>query len=144
MKKLIAPGSLLSYKGFRQLWFSGLLVTLGGSAFPIALAVTVLDAGGTATTLGLILGARILSSVLLGLVGGVWADRLPRKYVMLGADIYRALLMLGLVFVATPTVPPWVLALIVFLMGLAKLLVIQLRAQFCQACCQRSYYRLEM
>ena len=117
MKKLIAPGSLLSYKGFRQLWFSGLLVTLGGSAFPIALAVTVLDAGGTATTLGLILGARILSSVLLGLVGGVWADRLPRKYVMLGADIYRALLMLGLVFVATPTVPPWVLALIVFLMG---------------------------
>jgi len=109
MKKLIAPGSLLSYKGFRHLWFSGLLVTLGGSAFPIALAVTVLDAGGTATTLGLILGARILSSVLLGLVGGVWADRLPRKYVMLGADIYRALLMLGLVFFANQTVPKWVL-----------------------------------
>jgi MFS family permease len=117
MKKLLAPGSLMSYSGFRSLWISNLLVTIGGSAFPIALAVTVLDAGGTATTLGVILASRVLSSVLLALVGGVWADRLPRKYVMIGADVYRGFLMLGLVFIATPDVPTWGLALLVFAMG---------------------------
>lgn len=112
-----APGSLLSYPDYRNLWVSNLLVTIGASAFPIALAVTVLDAGGSATTLGLILASRVLSSVLLALVGGVWADRLPRKYVMIGADIYRGVLMIGLVFIATPDVPAWTLAALVFVMG---------------------------
>jgi MFS family permease len=107
----------MSYASYRNLWLSNLLVTIGASAFPIALAVTVLNAGGNATTLGLILASRVLSSVLLALVGGVWADRLPRKFVMIGADIYRALLMLGLVFVATPHVPAWALATLVFAMG---------------------------
>ena len=115
--KSFAPGSLFSYPDYRNLWVSNLLVTIGASAFPIALAVTVLDAGGTATTLGLILASRVLSSVLLALVGGVWADRLPRKYVMIGADVYRGVLMLGLVFIATPDVPAWALAIFVFVMG---------------------------
>lgn len=113
----IAPGSIFSYSGYRNLWISNLFVTIGASAFPIALAVTVLDSGGSVTTLGLILGSRVLSSVLLAPIGGVWADRLPRKFVMIGADIYRALLMLGLVFIATPNVPAWGLALLVFAMG---------------------------
>lgn len=114
---LLSPGNLLTYKDFRNLWISNLFVTIGASAFPIALAVTVLDAGGNTTTLGLILGSRILSSVLLAPVGGVWADRLPRKAVMIGADVYRAILMIGLIFVATPSVPAWGLAVLVFAMG---------------------------
>ncbi len=114
---LLAPGNLFTYKDYRNLWISNLLVTIGASAFPIALAVTVLDAGGTTTTLGLILASRVLSSVILAPVGGVWADRLPRKFVMIGADIYRALLMIGLIFVATPNVPAWGLAFLVFAMG---------------------------
>jgi len=114
---LLAPGNLFTYKDYRNLWISNLLVTIGASAFPIALAVTVLDAGGTTTTLGLILASRVLSSVILAPVGGVWADRLPRKFVMIGADIYRAILMIGLIFVATPNVPAWGLAVLVFAMG---------------------------
>ena len=115
--KLFAPGSLLSYSGFRRLWFSSLLVTIGGAAFPIALAVTILDSGGDATSLGVILAARVLSSVLLALVGGVWADRLPRKYVMIGADVYRGILMIGLIFTTASNFPTWALAALVFAMG---------------------------
>lgn len=114
---LITPGSIFSYAGYRNLWTSNLFVTIGASAFPIALAVTVLDAGGTTTTLGLILASRVLSSVILAPIGGVWADRLPRKLVMIGADLYRAALMIGLVFISTPQVPPWALASLVFAMG---------------------------
>jgi MFS family permease len=114
---LLTPGNLFTFKDYRNLWISNLLVTIGASAFPIALAVTVLDAGGTTTTLGLILASRVLSSVILAPVGGVWADRLPRKFVMIGADVYRAILMIGLIFVATPSVPTWGLAALVFAMG---------------------------
>ena len=115
--KIIKEGSIWSYKDYLRLWVSGLLANIGASAFPIALAVTILDTGGDATSLGLILAARVLSGVLLAPVGGVWADRLPRKYVMIGADIFRALLALILVFVAAPSIPLFVIAILVFVMG---------------------------
>ena len=115
--KIIKEGSIWSYKDYLRLWVSGLLANIGATAFPIALAVTILDTGGDATSLGLILAARVLSGVLLAPVGGVWADRLPRKYVMIGADIFRAFLALILVFVAAPSIPLFVIAILVFVMG---------------------------
>lgn len=115
--KLFEPGSLWSHKGYRFFWFSNSIFVLGASAFPIALAVAVLDAGGTATSLGLILGARVLSGVLFAPFAGVWADRLPRKNVMIGSDLFRSALVLSLVFVSAPTMPHYLLGLAVFLMG---------------------------
>ena len=115
--KIIKEGSIWSYKDYLRLWVSGLLANVGATAFPIALAVTILDTGGDATSLGLILAARVLSGVLLAPVGGVWADRLPRKYVMIGADVFRAFIALILVFVAAPSIPLFVIAILVFIMG---------------------------
>jgi hypothetical protein len=82
--KLFEPGSLWSFKGYRLFWYSTTIFVVGASAFPIALAVTVLDAGGSASTLGLILGARVMAGVVFAPFAGVWADRLPRKNVMMG------------------------------------------------------------
>ena len=115
--KLLEPGSLWSYRGYRFFWFSNSIFVLGASAFPIALAVAVLDAGGTATSLGLILGARILSGVVFAPFAGVWADRLPRRNVMIGSDLFRSALVVSMVFVSTPTMPHFLLGLAVFLMG---------------------------
>jgi len=115
--KLLEPGSLWSYRGYRFFWFSNSIFVLGASAFPIALAVAVLDAGGTATSLGLILGARILSGVVFAPFAGVWADRLPRRSVMIGSDLFRSALVVSMVFVSTPTMPHFLLGLAVFLMG---------------------------
>jgi MFS family permease len=115
--KLFEPGSLWSYKGYRLFWFSNAIFVLGASAFPIALVVTVLDAGGTATTLGLILGARILSAVVFAPFAGVWADRLPRKTVMIAADLFRSLIVFVMVFISSPSLPGYLLGIAVFLMG---------------------------
>jgi MFS family permease len=115
--KLFEAGSLWSYKGYRLFWFSTTIFVLGASAFPIALAVTVLDAGGTATSLGLILGARVLSGVLFAPFAGVWSDRLPRKQVMIVADLARAGIVFTMVFVSAPQLPHFLLGLAVFLMG---------------------------
>lgn len=117
LKKYFAPGSLFSYKDYRNFFISGLIFVIGSSAFPIALAVSVLDNGGDATDLGLILAARLLSGTLLMLVGGVWADRLPRKWIMIGADSFRALIALALVVVSANDLPLWAIGLLVFLMG---------------------------
>jgi MFS family permease len=116
--KAFEPGGLLSFKDYRRLFISSTLVNLGASAFPIALAVAVLENGGGATELGLILGSRVLASSLFVLVGGVWADRIRRKFVMIGADVFRGGLAAILVFATLPSVPHWIMALIVFLRGI--------------------------
>jgi MFS family permease len=118
----VTEKKLLEHRDFVLLWLSGLLVVIGSSAFPIALAVTILDAGGTATTLGLILASRVLSSVILALAGGVWADRYKRKYIMISADLLRAILTVVLVFVTVTDLPTWMIALVVFMMGAGEAL----------------------
>jgi MFS family permease len=52
-------------------------------------AVLAIDGAG-AKEVGLVLGAGALSIALFILVGGVWADRLPRRATMLGSDLVRA------------------------------------------------------
>jgi MFS family permease len=75
------------------LYFSGQAVSvLGDGIFPIALAFAVLDLGGSPTALGAVLVAGVLPQTLLLLVGGVWADRVPRRTIMLAADGARAVL----------------------------------------------------
>ena len=118
LKKYFAPGSLFSYKGYRNFFISGLIFVLGSSAFPIALAITVLDNGGNASALGLILASRVLAGTLFMLIGGVWADRLPRKWIMIGADSFRAALCILLLIVSANNLPLWSIGLLVFLMGL--------------------------
>lgn len=116
-RKYFEPGALLSYKGFRNLWIAGLLMVIGAGIFPIALAVVIIDSGGDATTLGLILAARLVSGVGMTLIGGVWADRLRRKNVLFVSDISRGILMVTLVFLSADDVPRIWMALIAFLMG---------------------------
>ena len=89
------------------------------SAFPIALAVTVLDAGGSASTLGLILAARVLSGVLFAPVGGVWVDRLPRKTMLILADAFRAIMGSIVIFINPENISMWILGGIVVLMGVS-------------------------
>jgi hypothetical protein len=72
-----------------RLIFTGQLISLLGDAFTsIALAFAVLSIG-SATDLGFVFAARSVPLVTFLLVGGVFADRLPRRAVMLTADVVR-------------------------------------------------------
>jgi MFS family permease len=119
LKKYFEPGALFSFPAYRNLWLSTVLTMLAMSAFPIALAVTVLDVGGSVTTLGLIMGARVISGVLLSPVGGVVADRFPRKTVLISADGFRAAIGSIPIFFQTSHDSLWILGLIVVLMGIS-------------------------
>lgn len=117
LKKYFEPGALFSYRSYRNLWLSTVLTIVATSAFPIALAVTILDAGGSATALGLIMGARVLSGVLLAPVGGVWADRLSRRSVLIASDGIRAVVGSIVIFFDPTTISLWILLVIVLIMG---------------------------
>jgi MFS family permease len=86
----------LAEQPFRLLWIGQTTSALGDALMGVALAFAVLDLGGSAGDLGLVFAARTVSSVAFVLAGGVWADRLPRRMVMLVADAVRALVQ-GLV-----------------------------------------------
>ncbi|MDQ3992058.1 MAG: MFS transporter, partial [Actinomycetota bacterium] len=85
---IASPLGPLAEREFRLL-FLGRTASLLGSAFaPVALAFAVLDdLDGSASALGLVLAAIWVPQVVLILVGGVWADRLPRNFVMVGTDL---------------------------------------------------------
>jgi MFS family permease len=86
------PRSLgpLSERPFRLLFFGRTLSAVGDAIVPVALTFAVLKLG-TATDLGIVLGAGSATRVVFLIAGGVWADRLPRQLVMMGADVVRAL-----------------------------------------------------
>jgi MFS family permease len=78
--------SLMRRRNF-ALYFAGRCVSfLGNAMAPVALAFAVLDLTDSATALGVVLAARIIPQVLLLLVGGVIADRLPRSVVLIGSN----------------------------------------------------------
>src|SRR5947209_510319 len=83
------PLGALKEREFR-LFFSGQLVSLLGDAVtPFALAWAVLDLTGSSKDLGFVIAAKTAPLVIFLLVGGVFADRLPRRGVMLTADVVR-------------------------------------------------------
>jgi MFS family permease len=90
--------SSLADRRFRLLWTGQTLSGLGDAITPVALALAVVKATGSATDLGLVLAAAAVPRLLLVLAGGVWADRLPRQRVMLSADVVNLFvqLMIGL------------------------------------------------
>ena len=80
----------LRHRNFRLVFGAYAISVFGDFVVPVALAFAVLDLTGSATDLGLVLGARVLPIVLFVLVGGVWADRLPRHHVIVASNIVRA------------------------------------------------------
>ena len=64
---------------------------IGDRMAPIALAFAVLELGGGATEVGLVLACRMFPLIATLLVGGVVADRVSRRDVMVVADLLRVL-----------------------------------------------------
>jgi MFS family permease len=112
----------LRERRFRLLWLGQATSTLGDGLVPVALAFAViqsLDRGPTA--LGIVIAAQTVPVVLFVLVGGVWADRLPRQMVMLVSDAVRGLVQATLaVLLLTGNAEVWHLAVLMAIYGTAQ------------------------
>jgi len=84
------PGlSALHHPDFRWLWLGQSISTVGDRMVLVALALFVTDQTGNPTDIGLVLAANTIPLVLVLLIGGVWADRLPRQRIMIATDLAR-------------------------------------------------------
>ncbi len=112
---------VLRYPDFRYLFFGQSASAVGDRVVVVALALYVTQLTGSPTDLGLVLGAQALPLVTLILLGGVWADRLPRHRVMLVTDFLRAALQsLLAILIFTGEVRVWEIVVIEALYGAAQ------------------------
>ncbi|MEV7024927.1 MFS transporter [Kitasatospora sp. NPDC093558] len=113
---------MLGERDFRR-FFTGYATSLLGSAMaPVAVTFAVLggdDGGGTG--LGWVMAARILPVVLVLLAGGVVADRLGSRRVMLASDGLRGVVQaLFAVLLATGRAPLWAMVALVAAWGIGE------------------------
>ena len=78
---------------------------LGDWMYNVALLALVFGRTGSATWVALTTAARVLPVVVVGPLGGVLADRYDRRALMVGADVARTVLMVGLAVVAAAGLP---------------------------------------
>ena len=81
--------AVLRLREFRLLLAGQAASVFGDRMVAVALAFAVLEVGGSASEVGLVLAARSLPMVATVLIGGVVADRLSRRLVMIAADLAR-------------------------------------------------------
>ncbi|HEX4484008.1 MAG TPA: MFS transporter [Solirubrobacteraceae bacterium] len=112
---------VLRHRDFRYLWLAQSASVIGDCIVIVALALFVIELTGSATDLGLVLAASSLPLVAFLLLGGVWADRLPRHRVMVATDLVRFTLhALLAVLIFSGTVAIWELIVIEALFGTAE------------------------
>jgi MFS family permease len=111
---------VLALRDFRLVLLAKAVSVVGDRMVAVALAFAVLEVGGSASSVGLVLAAGTVPLVASVLVGGVVADRITRRTVMIAADVVRvatqgamaALLVAGVAEV-------WSLAVLAALTGIA-------------------------
>jgi MFS family permease len=117
---LVGPGGSLlplAERQFRLLWLGRVASSIGDVLIPVALAFAVLGLHDSSLDYGLVLASFTTARVALSLVGGVVADRLPRRRVMLASDIVRAVIeaaTAGLLFSHLMTLPLFVVTAALF------------------------------
>ncbi len=87
--RLASRLAVLREREFRLLFLGQTASLVGDGVVPVALSFAVLNLTGSVADLGFVLAARSAPLAAFMLVGGVVADRLPRRAVMIGADVTR-------------------------------------------------------
>ena len=84
----------LKSRPYMLFWLGQVISNLGNSVFAVALAWQVLLMTHSGTAMGLVLLAGSIPRVLFVLIGGVAADRLSRRTIILWSDSIRGVIVL--------------------------------------------------
>src|SRR6266576_2838721 len=102
-RQSVGYGELLrGNRGFRLLWLGQVVSQMGDWFDTIAVYTIALRLTGSTRSVALIMVARFLPSVIMGPLSGVVADRFSRRSIMIAADLLRAVVVLGFLFVRRP------------------------------------------
>lgn len=109
--------------GFRRVWSAQVVSMAGDWLNRMAVLVLIGELGGVGAQLGVgvLYGVeivvRLLPTALLGPLAGPIADRFPRRRIMVLADLIRAALVLGFLWIDEPGELPWLYGLLAAQMG---------------------------
>jgi MFS family permease len=111
---------VLRHRDFRLLLAGETASTIGDRIVFVALALYVTDIGSP-SDVGIVLAAHAVPLVAFLLIGGVWADRLPRHRLMVATDLIRfALHALLATLIFTDAIEIWHIVVIEALFGTAE------------------------
>src|SRR5919204_1099818 len=85
-------------RDFSLLWVAQLVSTIGSSLTDLAAGILVFRITGSALSVGLMLMATAVPSLVVGLVAGVFVDRFDRKKILIASDLIRAALVASIPF----------------------------------------------
>src|SRR5215468_11129384 len=115
----------LAERNFRLVFSSTSVSAFGDGVSTVALAFAVLQIGGSATALGLVIAARQGAAAAITVAAGVLADRLPRHLVLVSAATVQGLVQaLAGTLVITGRAQVWMLVALALAYGLADGFVI--------------------
>ena len=91
---MIARPGLWQHREFRKLWSGHVVSGLGGAIGSVALPLTaVVTLGADAMQMGVLVALQQAPVLLFSLFAGVWVDRLPRRPLIVVAELGRATLL---------------------------------------------------
>jgi MFS family permease len=108
----------LAVPNYRR-YFIGQLISLSGTWMQTVAAIwLILGLTGSGVAVGLTTALQFLPMLLIGAWGGLLADRVPKRRLLIATQLLMAVPALGLFAVtATGVVTPWMVYLAVFAMG---------------------------
>ena len=106
---------LRANRNYRLLWLAQLVSELGDWFYTLSVYSLILElTGGKAEAVGLAVVLQVLPQTLVAPTAGVINDRLSRKAIMIGTDVARFFVVLGMLAVRTPGMVWLVYVLLLF------------------------------
>lgn len=121
----------LRHRNFRLFWFSQLVSLTGTWMHAVAQGWLVLELTGQPFWLGAVAAANTAPVLAFSLLGGVAADRLPKRSLLLTTQSISAVLALVLgVLVSTGQIQVWQVLVVALLLGIANAMDLPARQSF--------------
>lgn len=130
-KGLLRAFVALRHRNYRLFWFGQMISLIGTWMQSIGQAWLVLELTNSAWQLGLVGALQFLPVLLFSIFGGVFADRWPKRRVLLftqSAAMLQALILWALI--ATGTVQLWHIYVLALMLGMTNCLDMPTRQAF--------------
>ncbi len=110
----------LGIRDYRILWWGSTLATLAFMMTRTVQSVVAFDLGGDSTTVGIVALGSGISMILIGPIGGVLADRLSKRMVLLFGQTLVGICFAAIgVLIFADLITIWILVVLSFVMGLS-------------------------
>lgn len=101
------PGRIRLGRDFAMVLIGQIISMFGSAVIRFALPVYILELTDSSGVFGVVSSLSVIPTIVFSLIGGVLADRVNKRNIMVGLDFFTALLIfvLSLVFHIAPQVP---------------------------------------